>query len=79
MRLMRLMARMKALSEDRSQFIVSTHSPVLMAFPGAEVYEITSEGIQSVPYRETEHWQLTRRILENPEKMMGYLFGKDAD
>ena len=73
MRLMRLMARMDALVKQASQFIVSTHSPMLMAFPGAEVYEISKRGIQSVNYRDTEHWQITRRFLENPEKMLGYL------
>ena len=73
MRLMRLMARMDALVKRASQFIVSTHSPMLMAFPGAEVYEITTRGIQAVNYRDTAHWQITRRFLENPEKMLGYL------
>ncbi len=77
MRQMRLMARMKALTEDRSQFIVSTHSPILMAFPGAEVYEITTGDIQSVACQETEHWQISRRFLENPDRMMKYLFGEE--
>ncbi len=73
MRLMRLMVRMDELVGQASQFIVSTHAPMLMAFPGAEVYEISERGIQAVNYRDTEHWQITRRFLENPEKMLGYL------
>ena len=73
MRLMRLMVRMDELVKQASQFIVSTHSPMLMAFPGAEVYEITGDSIRAVNYRDTEHWQITRRFLENPEKMLGYL------
>ena len=72
-RLLRLMARMDALVKDHSQFIVSTHSPILMAFPEAEVYEISEGSIESVSYRDTAHWQLTRRFLENPEKMFKYL------
>ena len=76
MRLMRLMARMDALVKRASQFIVSTHSPMLMAFPGAEVYEITERGIQAVNCRDTAHWQITRRFLENPEKMLGYLLNE---
>ena len=72
-RLLRLMARMDALVKDHSQFIVSTHSPILMAFPEAEVYEISEDSIESVSYRDTAHWQLTRRFLENPEKMFKYL------
>ncbi len=78
MRLMRLMARMRELVEARSQFIVSTHAPILMAYPDAEVYEITPDGIASVDCRDTEHWQITRRFLENPGKMLRYLWGEDA-
>ena len=79
MRLMRLMARMRALVNDRSQFIISTHAPMLMAYPEAEVYEITRQGIASVSCRDTAHWQITRRFLENPEKMLRYLFEEDGE
>ena len=79
MRQMRLMVRMRELVEARSQFVVATHSPILMAFPDAEVYEITPDGIRSVDYRDTAHWQIARRFLENPEKMLGYLFGEGAE
>ncbi|MEM1484495.1 hypothetical protein V6615_06390 [Oscillospiraceae bacterium PP1C4] len=48
-------------------------SPILMAYPGAEVYELSEGGIQSIDYRQTEHYQFTRRFLENPEKMLHYL------
>ena len=71
-RLMTLLARIHELAENNSQFIIATHSPILMAYPGADVYELT-EGIRLVDYRETEHYQLTRRFLENPEKMLHYL------
>ena len=76
MKLMRLMCRINELVAQRSQFIIATHSPMLMTFPGAETYELTKEGIRSVDYRETAHYQMTRRFLENPEKMTKLLFGK---
>ena len=76
MKLMRLMCRMNELVAQRSQFIIATHSPILMTFPGAETYELSQEGIRSVDYRDTEHYQMTRRFLENPEKMTALLFGK---
>ena len=41
---------------------------------GAEVLELREEGICSVDYRQTEHYQLTRRFLETPERMLKYLF-----
>ena len=46
-RLMRLMVYMQELADKNSQFIISTHSPILMTFPDAEVLEITTDGIQS--------------------------------
>ncbi len=78
MRLMRLMCLMHALAENHSQFIISTHSPILMTFPDSEVMEISGQGIRSVPYRETEHYQVTRRFLEAPERMLAYLLEDDA-
>ena len=74
MRLMTLLAELDRLVQANSQFIIATHSPILMAFPDAEVLEITENGIAAVPYRETEHYVLTRRFLEQPERMLRYLF-----
>lgn len=75
MRLMRLMVCMQELLNRNSQFIISTHSPVLMTFPGAEVLEITDEGIRSVDYKETEHFIVTKRFMDAPEKMIEGLLG----
>ena len=74
MRVMGLMAHMKRLVEDESQFVVSTHSPMLMAFPGADVLLVGDGGIERVDYRDTEHYQVTRRFLEDPDRMLRYLF-----
>lgn len=76
-RLMTLLVHIHALVQKNSQFIIATHSPILMAYPGAEVYLLTEDGIRSVGFRETEHYQLTRRFLENPEKMLHYLLEVD--
>lgn len=68
-----LLGEMHLLVERNSQFIIATHSPILMAYPGARIYELSENGIASVEYRETEHYQLTLRFLENPERMLRYL------
>ena len=72
-RLFSLLVCMHNLVLKDSQFIIATHSPILMAYPKAEVYELTAGGICSVDYKDTEHYQLTRCFLENPEKMLHYL------
>lgn len=76
MRLMRLMVCMQELVKKNSQFIISTHSPILMTFPGAEVLEITEEGIRSVNYKDTEHYIVTKRFMDAPEKMIESLLGE---
>lgn len=73
-RQMTLLCEMKRLVENGSQFIVSTHSPILLAYPDAEILEITSDGIESIGYDECEHVELYRRFLESPERMIKYLF-----
>lgn len=74
MKLLALMAEIDRLVKDNSQFIIATHSPILMAFPNALIYEITEDGIKKTNYKDTEHYQITRRFLENPERILKYLF-----
>lgn len=73
-RLLRLMCCIDELVKHNSQFIISTHSPILMAFPGAEIFELSENGINSVPYQETEHFRITKQFVNAPEKMFKYLF-----
>ncbi len=74
MRLMTLMAEINSLVKQNSQFIIATHSPILMTFPNAEILEFSESGIKKVDYRETEHYLITKHFLENPQKMLNYLF-----
>jgi predicted ATPase len=73
-RLLRLMCCIEDLVKRDSQFIVSTHSPILMAFPGAEVFELSEKGINAVPYQETDHFRVTKQFINAPDKMLKYLF-----
>lgn len=73
MRLLTLIAEIDVLVKNNSQFIIATHSPILMAYPGAEILEFSENGVQTVSYKETEHFQITKNFLENPEIMLRYL------
>lgn len=75
-RLMRLMVCMQELVKSNSQFIISTHSPILMTFPDADVLEITEDGMRSVNYKDTEHYIVTKRFMDAPEKMVEELLGE---
>ena len=73
MRLLTLMAHINALVEKNSQFIISTHSPILMALPGAQILELSQNGIEEKDYKDTEHYRITKAFLDNPERMLKYL------
>jgi predicted ATPase len=68
-----LLARMHELVEDASQFIVATHSPIVMAYPDARILLLTEAGIDEVAYRETEHFRVTREFLADPDRMLRVL------
>lgn len=74
-RLMRLMCNINELVKCGSQFIIATHSPILMTYPGAEVLLLSEDGIDSVDYKETEHYIITKRFLSAPDRMCRELFG----
>ncbi len=76
MRLMRMMYIMHELIEKESQFIISTHSPLLMMFPGADIYQFTQDGMERVRYQDTEHYQVTRMFMDDPDRMFHYLFAE---
>ena len=72
---MTMLCLLQELVERNSQFIISTHSPILMTFPGAQVLELSERGIQAVPYWKSAHFQLTKRFLDAPEQMLQSLLG----
>ena len=61
------------LDVTQSQFIIATHSPILMAYPGATIYEIKEDGMNQVALEDTEHFSVTRNFLNNPEAYLRYL------
>ncbi len=73
MRQLTLLRALHDLSAAGSQIILSTHSPILLALPGATVYELSESGIRAVDWRGTEHYRVTRQFLEAPERMLRYL------
>ncbi len=72
-RLLTLLAEIDRLVKDDSQFIIATHSPILMAYPDAEILEFSKDGISSVEYTKTEHYKVTKAFLDNPERMLKML------
>ena len=58
---------------EGSQFIVSTHSPILMALPGAEILLLSDGAIAPVAYDDVEHVKFTKAFLNNPQSFLRHL------
>jgi predicted ATPase len=59
-----------------SQFIIATHSPILMAYPKAQIYHLSENGIQKISYEDSEHYQVSREFLANPQRFLYHLLGE---
>lgn len=64
---------------EESQFVVATHSPILLAYPGATILSLDDGRLTRVAYRDTEHYRLTRDFLSDPERYLHHLFAERPD
>ncbi len=62
-----------------SQFIIATHSPILLGYPGAHIISFDHSPLSLIKYEDTDHYQITRRFLENRNKILKQLFGISED
>ena len=70
---MRLLVMLHEHSRRGSQFIIATHSPILLSYAEAEIKNV-DDNLRPIKYQDTEIYQLYRRFLDCPEKMQKYLF-----
>jgi len=71
------LARIHDLIQQGSQFIIATHSPILMAYPDAFIYLCKDNGIDRVDYYETEHYRVMHDFMANPKRMLDVLLAPD--
>lgn len=57
-----------------SQFIIATHSPILLGYPNATIYSCDSDRLKQIEYKDTEHYQITKGFLDNPEIFLRHLW-----
>jgi predicted ATPase len=77
-RQLQLLRRMRGLVLQDSQFIVATHSPILLAYPNARILVLDAHGYRETPYTDTEPYRLTKAFLDDPEEGVRRLFS-DAE
>lgn len=68
------LCRMHQLVREGSQLVISTHSPILLAYPGARIVQLGPSGIEHVRYEDTEHYAVTRHFLQDPAASLERLF-----
>ncbi|NJD05171.1 MAG: AAA family ATPase [Methylococcaceae bacterium] len=61
-------------SPGHAQFLIATHSPILLAYPGATIYLFSESGIVETEYQDTEHYIVTKDFLNAPERYFKFLF-----
>lgn len=76
-RLLVCMGEMHRLVRSGSQFIIATHSPILMAYPGAKIIVLSSDGPKETALEDTEHYIVTKAFLQNPMRMLSRIFEPD--
>ena len=73
------LSRLHELVADGSQFLIATHSPILMAYPHAAIYLLENGPPRRVPYRETEHYTVTKSFLTRTEQMLDVLLDRTPE
>ena len=75
------MLRMRDLlaGDEDTQFVIATHSPILLGFPDAQICSFDGGRMHEIAYRDTDAYVLTRRFLDNPERMLRELFYDPAE
>lgn len=74
LRQMAMLTRIHELIMQNSQFIIATHSPILMAYPDSIIYNLTPDGIEVQTLEETDHFLIMKEFLNNKDKMLKELF-----
>ena len=70
---------MHQLVQNRCQFIIATHSPILLAYPQAKIYLLDQSGLSETRYEDTEQYTTTRHFLNNPSGMLKQLFSEEKE
>lgn len=68
-----LLRRIHELVKQESQFIIATHSPILLAYPQSTIFVLNEQGLTSTPYECTEHFKIMRAFITDPEKHLRQL------
>jgi predicted ATPase len=71
------LTRLHELVSQNSQFIIATHSPIILGYPDAWIYQTTPNGLEKIEYEETDHFQVTRNFLNRRQLFLDTLLSDE--
>ncbi len=74
-----MLRRLRQLVRQESQFIIATHSPILLAYPNARILVLDEQGYTPTPYQETEHYRIAKAFLDDPGAGLKRAFADEDD
>src|SRR5206468_9782642 len=72
-----LLAMIGDMISHDAQFIIATHSPLLLAFPDAHIYTFDRIPVRAVAYEDLDHVRITRDFLNAPDRYLNQILKKD--
>ena len=73
LRQLSMLSRIHELVNDHSQFIIATHSPILMAYPSSKLIQLTDNGLHESSLEDTSHYQITKQFFDDRERVLHHL------
>lgn len=71
------LSRLHQLAGEESQFVIATHSPIILAYPDATIYEVSERGVAPVAYADLDHVQVTKSFLNRPQTFLDVLLSDE--
>lgn len=76
LRQLSMLSRIHQLTNQNSQFIIATHSPLLMSYPSSKLLELTDNGIKESSLEETEHYKIMKQFFDNKDRLIHHLLNE---
>lgn len=74
LRQLSMLARINDLVNEGSQFIISTHSPILMAYPDSKIIQLAEDGMDETKLEDTNHYRIMKQFFDDKERILHHLF-----
>ncbi|MFE8700510.1 AAA family ATPase [Cytobacillus sp. FJAT-54145] len=76
LRQLSMLSRIHELVKEGSQFIIATHSPIIMAYPSSTIFEFSEEGVEERTLEETNHYKIMKQFFEDKERLLHHLLNQ---